>query len=181
MLLLVNRYGSGVRRHHPTWSQAAVCLRRGNSPKNHRHHQKGLWIKKLSSETIFSFLTQMLTNVAVFIPGLWRSLWCDELQTLKRRRELRLAHSWSGRHGGQGSFIFYLTNFFLSVFWNGSIKCLFLLFPRVLCRLSSEERTTRQKQRLNMWRSSPTPSQLQSEVTAPLTSSTRSLSHVAVY
>lgn len=38
---VVDRHGSGVRRHHPTRSQAAVRLRRGHGPENHRHHQKG--------------------------------------------------------------------------------------------------------------------------------------------
>lgn len=37
------------------------------------------------------------------LPGLWRSLWRDELQTLERRHELRLAHSWGRCHGCQGT------------------------------------------------------------------------------
>lgn len=40
----------------------------------------------------------------------------------------------------------------------------FLFFLRVLFRSSSEERRTRLKQRLSMWRSLQTPSQLLSEV-----------------
>ncbi|XP_029316084.1 propionyl-CoA carboxylase beta chain, mitochondrial [Cottoperca gobio] len=59
------RYRSGVRRYHQTRSQTAVCLCRGHRPENNHHHQKGLR----------------------------RSLRRDELQTLERRYELRLAHS----------------------------------------------------------------------------------------
>lgn len=58
----------------------------------------------------------------------------------------------------------HLPNLFFPLF--GLTVCgLFLLSSfRELCRSSSEERTTRPRQRLNMWRSSPTPSPLLSEV-----------------
>lgn len=46
-VIVVIRYCSGVRRHHQTWSQAAVCVCRGHCPENNHHHQKGVCVIKM--------------------------------------------------------------------------------------------------------------------------------------
>lgn len=70
--------------------------------------------------------------VCVCIPGLRRSVWRDELQTLERRCELRLALSWGCCHGCQGTntrvFLFVFLSFSSSFvpFWFDSVYHPFL-------------------------------------------------------
>lgn len=63
--------------------------------------------------------------------------------------------------------VFFCLYFFLSLPLSllfDLTVCIIRFFLRALCRSSSEERRTRRRQRRNTWRSSPTPSQLLSEV-----------------
>lgn len=63
--------------------------------------------------------------------------------------------------------VFFCLYFFLSLplsFLFDLTVCIIRFFLRAPCRSSSEERRTRRRQRRNTWRSSPTPSQLLSEV-----------------
>lgn len=63
--------------------------------------------------------------------------------------------------------VFFCLYFFLSLPLSllfDLTVCIIRFFLRAPCRSSSEERRTRRRQRRNTWRSSPTPSQLLSEV-----------------
>lgn len=46
---------------------------------------------------------RLMSLCCLLTEGLWRGIWCYELQTSPWRRELRLAICWSSRHGCQGN------------------------------------------------------------------------------
>lgn len=113
---------------------------------------------------LLHYVHKTYDSTCLCIQGLRRSLWRNELQTLERRCELRLALSWGCRHGCQGTITLIFVSPAFLYFWFDSRYILFSFFLRVLFRLSSEERRTRLRPRLNTWKNSPTPSPLLSEV-----------------